>query len=307
MDIEGNADDFEEPDFVELQESPTNTLLQHEGPIDHERVIHLISIGEWEEVLVLLTKDMDPWNIDLLKLNERFSENIQRMRETNLRIPARILLAAAIIYRLKSETLYFDSSQNEDAVLDTPGVDLTIDWSQANVILPPIQLPLKRMPRRSVTLDELVRALEKAMVVKNRRETRDFFQVELAGEDHSVKIEQLFEKINNFLAKIGFINFSQLLPPYRTKEDIVRTFSGILHLSNQERLSCEQPELFGEIAIKPFTGQVAYEENANKRESYKKKAKGQKSENNDDAELNAKEKIKTEEIKTSEPTTTETN
>lgn len=278
MEIEDNKDDLEEQDFENFQESSTATLLQHEGPVDHERVVHLISIGEWEEVLVSLTKDMDPWNIDLIKLNERFSEHIQRMRETNLRVPARILLAAAIIYRLKSETLYYDGIQENDSSELPPEMDTTIDWSQANIVLPPIQLPLRRIPRRSVTLDELVKALEKAMVVKNRRETRDFFQVELAGEDHSVKIEQLFEKINNFLVANGFINFAQLLPLYMTKEDIVRTFSGLLHLSNQERISCQQTELFGEITIKPFTGQVAYEENIAKREKYGKNKKNDKTE-----------------------------
>ena len=116
MDIEGNADDFEEPDFVELQESPTNTLLQHEGPIDHERVIHLISIGEWEEVLVLLTKDMDPWNIDIAALADKYLKKIQSLKGHDLRIPANAILASAILLKFKARAIKISSIEDEEEV-----------------------------------------------------------------------------------------------------------------------------------------------------------------------------------------------
>ena len=74
-------------------------------PIDNDNLIELISVGAWKEILVNLTKDMDPWNIDLFKINDCLTEHIQQMRHMDLAVPAKILLAAAIIYRLKSETL----------------------------------------------------------------------------------------------------------------------------------------------------------------------------------------------------------
>lgn len=236
----------------EFQEQMLIGTPEDTGPVDHDRVISLISSGSWEEVLVLLTKDMDAWNIDILKLSERFTQHIEQMRGIDLKVPARVLLAAAIIYRLKSETLY--SQEDDEVSSETEGAldDLNLDWQMegGNIVLPPIQLPLRRTPKRNVTLDELVGALEKAMVIKTRRESREFFAIELAGEDITVRIEDLYARINKILEGQESIVFSTLLPTEKiTKDDIIKTFASLLHLSNQERVNLEQPELFGEIKI----------------------------------------------------------
>ena len=226
-------------------------------PIDNDNLFELISVGAWKEILVNLTKDMDPWNIDLFKINDRLTEHIQQMRHMDLTVPAKILLAAAIIYRLKSETLSstvdevteddFEEDFMEDFDMETPLISMGED---RKIILPNIQLPMKRQTTRKVTLDELIDALGGAMKIKNRREAKQFFQVELNGQDITESIEELYTKINTFMEKTqGLVSFHQLLDKERNREDTLLKFSSLLHLSNQERVQCTQDELFGDIKI----------------------------------------------------------
>ncbi len=220
--------------------------------ITNENIVALISIGEWGEVLRNLTTDMDPWDIDLAVLNKRLTEHIEHMRRLDLRIPAKILLAAAIIYKLKSEAI---SAFEEEAVPEEElftedfALDEEMPVIDKNIVIPPIQLPLQRAPRRKITIDELVNALDKAMNIKTRREAREFFQMDLAGVDLSKSIEELYEKICTFMLKGEAITFSGLLGMESTKENKIRAFNSMLHLASEGRIVCNQPKLFGEIQI----------------------------------------------------------
>ncbi len=218
-------------------------------------IVELIHNGEWQEVIIALTHDMNPWDIDLIKLNQRFTHHIKKMHELDLRIPSKILLAAAIIYRLKSDTLRcVEEEVTEDMGLiedDLEYTQLPYNEDSTNpIVIPPIQIPLRRQPKRSICIDELVDALGKAMVIKNRRQSRGLFQIDLRGEDISKSIEELFGKINKFLETNNIVNFGQLVGIQPTREEKIKKFNSLLHLSNQGRIICEQPQMFGEIHIK---------------------------------------------------------
>ncbi|VVB59761.1 Segregation and condensation protein A [uncultured archaeon] len=219
---------------------------------DSEDIMKFISTDDWENVLFALTKDMDPWDVDLLRLSERFTSFIQTLQKRDLRAPSRIILAAAIIYRLKSETL----REPEEEPVSLEDVDTEVGEeieSGEPLSLPAIEVPLKREPRRRVTIKELVNALGKAMKVQNRRAARRIFNIELRGEDITKKIEEVYESIVTFIekAKDGVVTFSSLFtaPKEKSPEEKIRNFSSLLHLSNQERITCSQPTLFGEIYI----------------------------------------------------------
>ncbi|MFH1432933.1 MAG: segregation/condensation protein A [archaeon] len=235
-----------------LDENPATGI---DKIMNDDEIVDLIQNGDWQEVILAMTHDMNPWNIDLVKLNIRFTAHIKQMHEHDLRIPSKILLAAAIIYRLKSETLrYIEEAVSEDLGLLDDDLEYTqlplSDESRESIVIPPIQIPLRREPKREVSIDELVDALGKAMVIKNRRDTRNIFQIDLQGEDISKCIEDLFHKINKYLQTNNIVNFDQLLGMRPSREEKIRNFSSLLHLSNQGRILCEQPEMFGEIKIR---------------------------------------------------------
>ncbi len=231
-----------------------DTLLEEKFSFksESESIIKFIATDDWENVLFALTKDMDPWDVDLLKLSERFTAFLGTVQKRDLRAPSRVILAAAIIYRLKSETL--KGSEEEPESLDE--IDATIEEeieSGEPLALPAMEVPLKREPKRRVTIKELVNALGKAMKIQNRRAARRIFTIELKGEDITKKIEEVYESIVTFIEKTkgGVVAFSSLFAAKKktTPEEKIKNFNSLLHLSNQERIMCTQPTLFGEIYI----------------------------------------------------------
>jgi len=220
---------------------------------DSEKILHFILTDDWENVLAALTKDMDPWDVNLVTLSERFTSHLETLQRRDLRAPSRVILAAAIIYRLKSETLR-DTEEEleaaEEAIIEEDGETAV----REQLVLPPMEVPLIREPRRKVTVRELVNALGKAMNVKNRREARKFFTMELKGMDITKKIEEIYGVIINFIEKAqsGAISFTSIFARKErapTPEEKLLHFNSILHLSTQERITCTQDTLFGEIYI----------------------------------------------------------
>jgi len=220
---------------------------------DSEKILHFILTDDWENVLAALTKDMDPWDVNLVTLSERFTSHLETLQRRDLRAPSRVILAAAIIYRLKSETLRATEEELEaveEAIIEEEGDAMAGE----PLVLPPMEVPLRREPRRKVTVRELVNALGKAMNVKNRREVRRFFSMELKGMDITKKIEEIYGTIISFLEKAqsGVISFSSIFTKKEkapTPEEKLLHFNSILHLSTQERIVCTQDTLFGEIYI----------------------------------------------------------
>jgi len=215
-----------------------------------QQIVSFISQGKWDEVLLKLTSDMDPWDINLLELARRFASYIKEASRSDLKVPSKIVLAAAIIHRMKADTL-----------LEVPAVDVIAQETNGRdvpnplkgVAIPPIQLPLRREPKRKVSLIELMAALDKAMIIQDNRAARKILNIDLRGigdKDISEQIEELFEKIARELERENIVKFSALLAPAQTKEERLSAFNSLLHLVRQERIAAWQKELFEEIFIK---------------------------------------------------------
>ncbi len=222
------------------------------GEKDYEdELINAVLYDDWEQVLIMLVQDMDPWDIDIVKLSDRFTVLLRKIREENLRIPARIILAASIIYRMKCEALM---GCEEEKTHTSQEEQKEVEQEQEGnvmqpVMLPPIRLPIRREVKRRITLEELVEALNKAMKVKKRRELRRIITLELNQRDFMEQIEKLYEKILQMLFPAGVVFFSELVKD-KPKEEIIRHFTYLLHLMRDEKVVCEQPVMFGEILIK---------------------------------------------------------
>ena len=220
--------------------------------LSHDNIVDNISSGKWENVLLSLTSDMNPWDIDLVVLSERFMDYIKNTKKEDLRIPAKIILTAAILYRMKVDTFKIvddegveeTNAQEEAYNLETGNEKIDV----SDIKIPPISVPIFRKPQGKVTLDELINALDNAMTIKNRREAREVFQIDLLGEDITDNIEELFEKICDKIGMDNILKFSSIVD-LSDKKKVIRNFNSMLHLSNQERVSIDQPEMFGEIYL----------------------------------------------------------
>ncbi|MDD4127309.1 MAG: segregation/condensation protein A, partial [Methanomicrobium sp.] len=59
------------------------------------------------EILVRLAEsgEIDPWNIDIVEVTDRFLQELDRMQKLDLRVSGRTLFFASTLLRMKSEYL----------------------------------------------------------------------------------------------------------------------------------------------------------------------------------------------------------
>ncbi len=222
---------------------------------EEENILQLIIQKEsWEEVIyhIVSIENLDPWDIDLVKLTESFLNYINRIKELDFRIPAKIVFVAAVLLRLKADylSIFEEEETIEEVSKEKPFVDLGID---PNLIQ--LGVPMKRIPKRQVTLDELIKALKKALAVRERKEKRiklwrRRLRMNITEEDITKKIEHIMNEINELMHKMkkNKLKFSQIVEEWN-RDQIIDHFVPLLHLEKNEKVRTEQEEFFKEIWI----------------------------------------------------------
>jgi segregation and condensation protein A len=220
----------------------------------------------WRTLLVELVKseEMDPWDIDVSILSNKYIDMLKKMKEMNLIISGKVILAAAILLRMKSDRLlnedlnYFDSlmtpPEDED-IYDQVAQELSIDRKAAAALAMQKLIPKTPQPRkRKVSVHDLISALQQALEVQRRRVLSNVPTTQMKIPDKKIDLSEvmrtLYEKISNFFStkKGPKLTFTHLVPG-NTREAKVYTFIPLLHLSNQHKVNLLQEEHFGEIEI----------------------------------------------------------
>ncbi len=229
-----------------MEENPGQKIV-----IDENKVIQTIIFGsDWQDVLSTLVteENMDPLNIDLIKLTDSFMSYLQKIEKFDFRIPARFVLVAAILLRMKTELLL---EEEEKKQLRESEQIQPLDISNVPTLIP----PLIRMPTRKVTLEELIGALNKAFEFKEKKETkiiRMHHNVERLIE-HEVDIEARIKNVYTEITKHTTVKFSELVPHWK-RVDIVGTLLPLLYLCQRSKIICDQQEMFGDITIMLIEG-----------------------------------------------------
>ncbi|HII16180.1 MAG TPA: segregation/condensation protein A [Nanoarchaeota archaeon] len=231
-----------------------------------DRIINMILEQNeltWQNIIYDLIKsdEMDPWDIDVSLLTQRYIETIKAMEQMNFLISGKVLLAAALLVKIKSDRLveqdiaYFDSilfPQTE--ALDDMEMQFT---ERQKVEHPPlgIRTPLPR--KRKVSVQDLMKALQRALEVDKRRTlkynryyTENVAVVPERKVDILVLIKSLYGKIVGFFEKKETITFTKLLPEGEpTKREKVLTLLPLLHLENESKVDLSQEANFAEIYV----------------------------------------------------------
>ena len=225
----------------------------------------------WQTIIFDLVKkeEMNPWDIDIKVLSQKFIEMVKQLKEMDFRISGRVILAAAILLRLKSSKLLEEDITMLDRLITMDDnaeeefyEDLQAEYESGAILADGTKnqefqlIPRTPQPRkRKISVYDLVGALNKALEVKVRREGR---YVPIAPEvkapenvvDISKIIDSVYIQIKNFYknSENGKLKFSQLLPS-ESSDDKIYTFIPLLHLTNQRKIDLDQENHFGEIDI----------------------------------------------------------
>lgn len=218
--------------------------------INEKELIKTIVIGsDWEEVItnIIDQENINPSDVDIVKLVDAFMDYLHNMERFDFRIPARFILIAAILLRMKCEVLKIKEIKTGEKQLPNIKIDV-----------PLLDLPIIRRPTKKITLSDLINALNKVIEFEERKKNRKL-QIRRAVESLINEEEDIESRINRVFEEIKNNNiscFSQLVQKWERKS-IVEKFIPLLHLANSNLIRCNQEETFGEIYISLVKDEVS--------------------------------------------------
>jgi len=146
------------------------------GGESHEQIYGIVTGKDpsWQGIIydLINSEQLDPWDVDLSKLCQSYFDKVKELEDSGFMLSSKILLAASLMLRIKSDILLdkyirdvddllFGKKEEKKYVMER----IEIDESEIPVLLP--KSPMPRLKR--VTLNELLGALDQAIKTENRR------------------------------------------------------------------------------------------------------------------------------------------
>jgi segregation and condensation protein A len=222
------------------------------------------------EILVQMAErgEIDPWNIDIVEVTDRFLSELERRKELDLRVSGRTLFYAAILLRMKSE--YLDQPgtdeefaeefpEDESEVFEFIGFPEggggPIDQLEREIRR---RLDRKNLRKRPVTLFELILELKNAEKEQRRRQRfRPAFPAELVDVEEVVGIAHeegyreaaigILDRCEETIAAEGVVTLHELAS--LLGKGILEVYIPLLYLMFEGKLAIWQEEFFGEVMV----------------------------------------------------------
>jgi len=217
----------------------------------------------WQEIIydLINTEQLDPWDINIIILSDKYLEKIKEIEEADFFISSKVLLAASLLLRIKSEILLNQYVKSIDDILfgKKEFTKPSLERIELDDEIPEL-IPRSPMPRfKKVTLQELMESLNKAIVTENRRIRKEITSknglressFSLPKRKFSIKdkITEIYTNLTNWFKsktekKVKFNDFI-----VGNKEEKVTSFLPLLYLEDQKKIWLEQKNPFDEINI----------------------------------------------------------
>ena len=238
--------------------------MEQKEKVNQEQV-HELLFGQqlsWQSIIydLINSEQLNPWDIDIGLLANKYLEKVKVLEEADFFVSSKVLLAASLLLRIKSDILLSNEIPSLDDILF--GKEERKTYSQERIELDeelPNLVPRTPLPRlRRVTLQELMLSLGKAIQTENRRIKKEIILKQRLKEAEiilpknlvniSERIGDIYKKIKNiFYDKEDKLAFSELLK--LTEEDKILAFVSLLYLDSQQKIWIEQDNHFEEIWI----------------------------------------------------------
>ena len=226
------------------------------------------------EILVGLAErgEIDPWNINIIEVTDRFLSELERRRELNLKLSGRTLFYAATLLRMKSEQLLILASP-EDGVDEDDGdsgdyegfPDGEIEYTGRLGIIERLEheiqrrLDRKNMRKSPITLFELITELKNIEKEERRRRrmAADPSEAFLIDADDVVSIahdegyqassSDVLEECLSLLEIDGEMTLNELCE--KLGWGMPEVYIPLLFLAHEGRCNLRQEEFFGDIWV----------------------------------------------------------
>lgn len=216
----------------------------------------------WQTIIydLVRTGEMNPWDIDVSLLAQKYLETIKKLQDHNFFLSGKILLASAILLKLKSEKLLTEGIASLDSQLfPSDELEEFEDFENKRIVLdenPRLTIKTPQARKKKVSVNDLISALEKALEVNQRRMLRRqaFERVpeNLKIPEKTINIEDIiktiYDKIKDWFTKKETLTFTEFVNSDK-KEDKLSTFMPLLHLDTKNKIDLNQEMPFQEINI----------------------------------------------------------
>ena len=238
---------------------------EQKNSVKQEQIHDLLFNRElgWQEIIydLINTEQLDPWDIDIIILSDKYLEKIKEMEEADFFVSSKVLLAASLLLRIKSEILLNRYIKSIDEILfgkkelsKTAFERIELDEEIPELI------PRSPMPRfKKVTLKELMESLNKAIVTENRRIKKEIVSrntlressFSLPKRKFSIKdkIKEIYRNLTDKFreTKKDKITYDEFIN--KNKEEKIISFLPMLYLEDQKKIWIEQKAPFDDIYI----------------------------------------------------------
>jgi segregation and condensation protein A len=251
-----------------MEKQGERDIHSESGPSVTQEQVHDLLFSkqiDWQEIIydLINTEQLNPWDINIIVLTDKYFQRIQELEEGDFFISSKVLYAASLLLRIKSEILLNKYVKSIDDILFGRKEEikrLGFEKIELDEDIPEL-IPRSPLPRfKKVTLKELMESLNKAITTENRRIKKEIINknalaessISLPKRNFSIKdkIKEILERLtisfnsNETYKKISFSDFTK-----ENKEERVDSFSPLLHLENQKKIWLEQKNHFEEIYI----------------------------------------------------------
>jgi len=227
------------------------------------------------EILVDMAKTgkIDPWNIDIVDITDKYLQQLVEMKSNNLKFTGRTLFFAAVLLRLKSDVLEgidpLASIDEIDDILEETNDDFDSDTINTNNVISLEDALARRSSvrlnrQRVMTLNDLIKQLEFYEKIEKKRSlinaqeraqrrTRsyaDFTPDDILEMAHEEYIEDEINNLHNILLRLFETNEKvELSELNETGMDKITTYITLLFLAARSRIDLVQEEFYSDLYI----------------------------------------------------------
>lgn len=250
----------------------TNILHQQENSLVQEAKVDGI------EILVNMAKQgkIDPWNVDIVEVTDKYLMHLFQSKAQNLRLTGRTLLFAAILLKLKSNVLegidvldFEPQHQDEFNYDDEMPLDYEEEYIPTNNVISIDEVLQRRTSvrlnhNRVVTLRDLIRQLEfyemldKKQSLKNaheraKRRVQNYARlspddiINLAHDEYIENgVQRLKANLSEILSRQDKIELNELT---LLGMDKISAYISLLFLTVESDYDLEQDEFYGDLYV----------------------------------------------------------
>lgn len=246
-------------------ENDENNSQEQKNSVQQEQIHDLLFNREigWQEIIydLINTEQLNPWDIDIIILSDKYLDRIKEIEEADFFVSSKVLLAASLLLRIKSEILLNRYIKSIDEILfgKKEPAKSSFERIELEDEIPEL-VPRSPMPRfKKVTLKELMESLNKAIITENRRIKKEIVSKNTLRESSfslpkrkfsiKDKISEIYRNLTDWFKqkeehKIPYSEFVN-----NNKEEKIISFLPLLYLEDQKKIWLDQKNPFDEIHI----------------------------------------------------------